>query len=321
MSDIRNSSLVKAFGYYSLILSGLLIASCGGTTGTKGEVDQKFPTELVEFKAYEKNPLFQGTGDSTTWDEKIRERGFILREDSTWYMWYTGYTKKEGNKIKYLGLATSPDGLSWTRHAGNPIHKSIWVEDMFVLKSDSTYYMFAESRSDSAHLLTSTNRIDWADQGPLDIRLKNGKSIEAGPYGTPTVWKEGDTWYLFYERNDAAIWLAASNDLKVWTNVQDEPVIRCGPEKYDQFAVAVNQVIKHNGLYYAYYHASAFKDWREWTMNIAVSEDLIHWEKYGKNPIVGADASSGFMVNDGAGYRFYTMHPDVRAYMPVPANK
>lgn len=305
---------------YQLLLSLLcsLFMSCNSSNKNIEESQEtdslEFPSELVNFKAYEHNPVFKGTGDSLSWDEKIRERGFILKEDSTYFMWYTGYTKKNGEQMKYLGLATSPDGLEWTRFAKNPIHKSIWVEDVNVLKVNSTYYMFAESRGDTAHILTSIDKINWKDQGAIDIRLTNGKPIEKGPFGTPTIWKENDTWYLFYERNDIAVWLATSKDLKIWTNVQDKPVLNCGPEKYDQFAVAFNQVIKQNGLYYAYYHASAFKDWHEWSTNVAVSKDLIHWKKYAKNPILGDDTSSGIVVNDGKQFRLYAMHPEVRFY-------
>ena len=171
---------------YTLIFSFLLLAGCSTSGQTEEETqvvyDPEFPSELIDFKAYKANPVFKGSDDSTTWDEEIRERGFIIKEDSTWYMWYTGYTRKTGDNKKYLGLAISTDGLKWERYQKNPIHKSIWVEDVFVLKSDSTYYMFAESKGDTAHLLTSRNRIDWKDKGRLDIRLKNGKPIEKGAF-------------------------------------------------------------------------------------------------------------------------------------------
>lgn len=301
------------FVYISLCL-GLMGCS---KSSQKQDLSTEFPDDLVHFKAYEGNPVFAGTGDSTTWDEQIRERGFIMKEDSIYYMWYTGYTKQTGKKMKYLGLATSPDGLKWTRYAKNPIHTTLWVEDMFVLKSEGTYYMFAESAGDSTHLLVSSDKINWADQGALDIRLKDGNPIFAGAYGTPTVVKQGDVWNLFYEREDAAVWLAQSTDLKTWTNVQDEPVLNAGPESYDQFAVAMNQIIERNGLYYGYYHASAYKDWREWTCNVAVSKDLIHWTKYKHNPIIENNASSNFVVEDGNSLRMYSMHPNVRVYFPV----
>jgi hypothetical protein len=278
-----------------------------------GQNTLPFPSELVTFKPYAKNPVFKGTGDNT-WDQKIRERGFILREGSTYHLWYTGY-QTTGEQTKYLGYATSGDGFTWTRSKANPIYSQGWVEDMSVVKSGDTYYMFAEGKDDIAHLLTSTDRIHWQEQGELDIRMTNGQPISKGPYGTPAVIKEGETWYLFYERKDQAVWLATSTDLKSWTNVQDDPVLDRGPDEYDRYAVAMNQVIRYKGLFYAYYHASAFADWHEWSMNVAVSKDLIHWEKYSKNPILTGNKSSGIVVNDGKRFRLYTMHPEVNVFL------
>ncbi|MEA3224874.1 MAG: SMP-30/gluconolactonase/LRE family protein, partial [Planctomycetota bacterium] len=275
---------------------------------------EEFPNELVDFAAYEAGPLFAGTGKDT-WDRDIRERGYILREGNSYHLWYTGYNQ-QGSDTKYLGYATSPDGLKWTRHSGNPVFDKSWVEDMCVVKHGDTYYMFAEGRNDIAHMLTSTDKIHWRDHGSLDIRCATGKPLSPGPYGTPVIWIEGQTWYLFYERHDEGIWLATSTDRKVWTNVRDDPVIAKGPQPYDQHAVALNQIIKHKGRYYAYYHATAHRPWRDWTTNVAVSTDLVHWKKYPKNPIVTGNKSSGIMVDDGIRYRLYTMHPDMRVYFP-----
>ena len=287
---------------------------CGYSKKLSSGNDKEFPHELVHFVPYKNNPVFAGTG-TTTWDKQIRERGWIAKEADTWYLWYTGYT--DIDSIKFLGLATSADGYRWTRYKDNPIYNLDWVEDVCVVKSGSVYYMFAEGRGDTAHMLTSTDRIHWTDHGNLDIRFTNGNPITKGAYGTPSVLKENKTWYLFYERDDKGVWLATSTDLKVWTNVQDEPVLKCGPEIYDKYAVAMDQVIKYKGYYYGYYHAAAFKDWHEWSSDVAVSKDLIHWKKYPNNPIVGDDRSSPVLVNDGTQYRLYTMHPEVRAYLPV----
>jgi len=263
----------------------------------------------VKFIPYKGNPVFTGGGDGT-WDKMIRERGYILKEDDGYHMWYTGY-EKEDHDTKYLGYASSPDGINWKRYAHNPVFTGSWTEDMMVIHSDSLYIMFAEGRGDTAHMLTSADKIHWKDYGSLKIQTTNGQPLSAGPYGTPTVWKENSTWYLFYERNDSAVWLASSPDLKVWRNVQDEPVILKGPEPYDKYGVALNQVIKHEGKYYGYYHGTAFEDWHEWSTNVAVSSDLIHWKKYDKNPIMKENKSSGIIVDDGTRYRLYTMHPEV----------
>jgi predicted GH43/DUF377 family glycosyl hydrolase len=235
-------------------------------------------------------------------------------------MWYTGYYGGE-DQMKKLGYATSGDGIHWTRYPGNPIYDEYWTEDVFVVHREEKYYMVAEGENDIAHLLISEDGIHWINQGNLDIRKVNGGPIDPGPYGTPTLWIENGKWYLFYERDDLGIWLAVSDDRKVWRNVQDDPVIKKGPDPYDLEAVALDQVIKYKERYYAFYHASPDKDWSTWNSNIAVSDDLVHWIKYEKNPIVGPDSlhrdiSSPVVVKDGESYRLYTMHDGVRVYFP-----
>ena len=174
--------------------------------------------------------------------------------------------------------------------------------------------MVAEGRDDIAHLMLSDDGINWLDQGDLDIRKTNGDKISPGPYGTPTLWYEKQTWYLFYERGDFGIWLAKSKDLKTWQNIQDEPVIKIGKEKYDYYQIALNQIIKYKGRYYAYFHGSGDEDYSIWNSDIAVSDDLINCEKYKQNPFIKGDFSSPILVHDGNRYRLYTMHPEVRVY-------
>lgn len=269
----------------------------------------EFPSELVEFEPAETSPIFAGAGPDR-WDAKIRERGYILRDGEKYRMWYTGYDGQKPS-VKLLGYAASDDGVRWTRFAGNPLDGKRWIEDMMVLPVGDTLYMVAEGEHDIAQLLTSDDGIGWQHQGSLDVRKANGQPIEPGPYGTPTLWHEPGKWYLYYERRDAGIWLATSTDLKVWTNVSDEPVIARGPTPYDQFAVAINQVVKYQGRYYAYYHAADTPEWKRWSVNVATSTDLIHWEKYAKNPLV-MNESSGILIDDGQRFRLYTMHDQVR---------
>jgi hypothetical protein len=275
----------------------------------------EFPKELVQFKAISEKPVFTGTGQET-WDKQIRERGFILKEGKQYHLWYTGYSP--ASPLKLLGYATSKDGLAWQRTSSQSIHPGQWVEDVCVLRWKGNYYMFAEGEGDIAHMLISKDRVHWEEQGNLDIRMRDGSPIKPGPYGTPTVFRAKGLWHLFYERDDRGIWLATSTDLKTWTNVQDEPIISMGPDAYDAFAVAMNQVIYYKGLYYGFYHASAFKDWHEWSTNIAVSADLIHWKKYDQNPILGLNQSSGMVLKNGRGFRLYTMHRKVMVYESVP---
>lgn len=276
---------------------------------------EEFPSNLVAWTPLPGNPVFQGAGDNA-WDRKIRERGYILADGGTYHLWYTGYND-DRSPTKFLGHATSPDGLRWTRDPANPVFDGSWTEDVCVVKRDGRFIMVAEGRNDIAHQLTSTDGVHWSDLGALDVRKADGSPIEPGPYGTPTVWFEDGTWYLFYERGDQGVWLATSKNRRVWINVQDTPVIAKGPEAYDSQAVALNQIVKRGGVYYAFYHANAHKPWRDWTSNVARSRDLVHWEKYPGNPIVKDNCSSPVLVETPEGDRLYTMHPEVRAFRPA----
>ena len=281
-------------------------------TATGPAQPEDFPRSLVAWAPAAAEPVFRGAGGDA-WDKQIRERGWILIVDGTYHLWYTGYNDAR-SPLKLLGHATSPDGVRWTRDAANPLVTDSWVEDVCVVRHEGTYVMFAEGKDDIAHMLTSPDGVHWRERGPLDIRTTDGKPLSPGPYGTPTAWVEGGTWYLFYERGDQGVWLATSKDRATWVNVRDEPVLPRGPAAYDRFAVALNQVVKRDGTYYAFYHANAHRPWKDWTTCVARSKDLVHWEKYAGNPIVDHNCSSGILVEGPRGARLYTMHPEVRVF-------
>jgi hypothetical protein len=295
-------------------LAFLVIVAGSGVGIGAGRDGEAFPRGLVEWTPMAGNPVFDGAGDDA-WDRKIRERGYILVEDGTFHLWYTGYNNDRAQAM-FLGHATSPDGLHWTRDPANPIFDRSWVEDVCVVRRGDRLVMFAEGKGDIAHQLISSDGRHWDDLGSLEIRTTTGAPISPGPYGTPTAWFEDGTWYLFYERGDQGIWLATSQDRRIWTNRQDTPVLAMGPEPYDCYAVAMNQVIKRDGVYYAFYHANAQKPWKDWTTCIARSRDLVHWEKYPGNPIIGNNCSSAILVSTPQGDRLYTMHPDVKVFVP-----
>ncbi len=303
-----------------------------------GALAVDFPPEMVRFKQHGDKPVFTAAGPGT-WEVKIRERGWIHLDptsdntDATkpkYRMWYTGYDgTREG--IRRLGYATSVDGIAWARHKDNPIVDRHWVEDVMVvppvgqvsnLPGNSrqvenlphVWQMFAEGRDDQAQRLISRDGVKWQPAGQLDVRQANGQPIEPGPYGTPTVWLEDGVWHLFYERHDAGVWLATSRDLKVWTNVSDEPVLRPGQGIHDRDLIAMNQIVKHKGRYYAYYHGSAKGETPSlWSTCVAVSDDLRTWKKYDNNPLLPRELnrSSGIVIRDGERFRLYTMHSEV----------
>jgi len=284
-------------------------------------VEPPFPPELTHFEPYKGNPIFEAA-EPGRWDARIRERGWILRDGDRWRLWYTGYDgSREGPK--QLGLATSTDGLNWTRHPGNPLRSAGHVEDVMIVPHDGRLSMFAEGPGDRAQRLISRDGVEWEPLGTLDVRLTTGGPIPAGPFGTPTALIRDGVWHLFYERSDLGVWLATSTDMKVWTNVSDDPVLHPGPGEYDASRIALNQIVEHGGRYYALYHGTDDRDSPAlWTSNLAVSDDLKTWTKWPGNPFFpkAANRSSNILVPTADGrYRLYTMHNRVEAFLPMPA--
>ena len=294
----------------SLCRSALVLFCCGLFT-REAHAEDRLLTHPV-FEPVQSTPIFAAAPGQ--WDAKIRERGWVMKDGDAWKLWYTGYDPDNQPLTMKLGYATSKDGITWTRHTQNPIISDFWVEDIMVVRDGQRYLMFAEGASDQAQLLESTDGIQWKRLGTLDVRLTNGQPIPVGPYGTPTAWFENGVWNLFYERRDAGIWLARSTDLKVWTNVSDDPIIKPGPEPFDSLMIAMNQVIKIDGKYVAVLHGTGTPEKpRQWCTTLFESDDLIHWKKSGHNPLrpVEENKSSGVLVQNGTGWRLYTMHDRV----------
>ncbi len=272
----------------------------------------------IAFEPVPANPVFAAADGK--WDTKIRERGWIMKDETGWKLWYTGYDPAQQPPAMSLGLATSSDGITWHRSSANPIVSDHWVEDMMIVKRGGEYFMFAEGNQDQSQLLKSTNGIHWDCIGTLDVRMKDGQPIPSGPFGTPTAYLEDGVWNLFYERRDAGIWLARSTDMKIWTNVSDDPLILPGPEDFDAIMIAMNQVIRIGDQYVAVLHGSGSPEKpRQWCTYLATSFDLVQWTKDARGPLrpIDEDKSSGQLVHDGHQWRLYTMHNQVDLHLPI----
>ena len=148
-------------------------------------------------------------------------------------------------------------------------------------------------------------------------------SMEAAAAGrlilsTPVGYFENGKWYLFYERRDLGVWLATSTDMKVWTNVSDEPIIPRDANGVDSVMLAMNQIIKTGDEYVAVLHGTTdpMKP-RRWCTYLARSKDLMHWKKEPPLRPVDENKSSGELVYDGTQWLLYTMHDRVDLHRPT----
>ena len=59
-------------------------------------------------------------GPPGTWDDRATWTGSIVRQGDRWVCVYTGSTHAEDGLIQRIGIATSTDLVTWTRHGDGP---------------------------------------------------------------------------------------------------------------------------------------------------------------------------------------------------------
>jgi predicted GH43/DUF377 family glycosyl hydrolase len=205
---------IRAFG----AASGVLL--CGLLAGTARSADDGPLTRSPS------NPLLS-RGPSGSFDQiKIGPRAILDEGPSDWKMWYEGVPA--GNQ-SVAGYATSTDGLTWTKYAGNPVMTptQTWegvggtnheTSPSTVLKEGGVYKMWyhgIEGTTRRIGYATSSDGITWthyAGNPVLDVGA-NGE-WDAGGIGEPKVIHVGSTYVMYYVHtvDPGGVGLATSAD-------------------------------------------------------------------------------------------------------------
>jgi hypothetical protein len=154
------------------------------------------------------NPVLAPTVGS--WDSGWIEVVQVWKEGSTWYMLYRGHSASSSERK--IGLATSADGLNWTKNANNPVlsaSPATWevsdglgLDPWGIIKIGSTYYLWYNtvnstgSGTRATGLATSTDLIHWTKD-------TNNPIFQGGRYCV-TPFKYGSYYYLLVPHYDGA---------------------------------------------------------------------------------------------------------------------
>jgi beta-fructofuranosidase len=139
-----------------------------------------------------------GPGEPGAWDDSTVWTGSIEPETRRagappdgWRLLYTGTARATGGLVQRIGLATSPDLLTWTRHAGNPVlepdhalyeglGQSAWHEEAW-----RDPWLFRDPASGARHALITAR----ASHGPVATRgviaLATAESDDRWSVGLP----------------------------------------------------------------------------------------------------------------------------------------
>lgn len=181
-------------------------------------------SEGLNWTKYSTTPIFS-PGPPASWDAQSVHPGAVIKEDGLYKMYYTGWADYTGRWS--IGLATSSDGISWTKHPV-PVFNgtSGWeysVAVSSVLKHNGVYYMYYAGKSSSSYtykigLATSVDGINWSRYSGNPILIPTF-SWEGSTISYPSVIYENNQFKMVYMANGTSIsafGYAVSSDGKVW---------------------------------------------------------------------------------------------------------
>jgi predicted GH43/DUF377 family glycosyl hydrolase len=201
-------------------------------------------------------------------------------KNAKYWTLYGCYPRQGGYEIRpgYEGVASSEDGITWTRASNEPIlsiHQSDckkWEKDCiyqpWLVEHEGTYYNFynaANGGDERTGLAYSNDLIHWV-RHPFNPILQNRKGNYDEKFcSDPKVFRDGDHWTMFYfgvGKGGAHIMIAFSKDLVHWT-ADPEPLYKAGghPAGLDkQYAHKISLVYHpKNETFYMYYCACGNK--------------------------------------------------------------
>ena len=230
---VINPTVLYEDGVYKMWFGGRnvgLSIQIGYATSTDGIIWNELPFPVLT------------TGSGGDFDAQDLKSLDVLHDDTEYKMYYTA-TNTSG--MPRLGLATSPDGIIWTKYEQNPIlelgQPGSWNEyrshNASVIKRDGLYYLwFTGSNSNSdvgVGLAYSNDGIYWEEDQDSPVLMTLPSLEWESTYLTfPSVVEREDGSFLMvymgYNGTYRQVGIAYSQDGIQWTRYPSNPIIPHG---------------------------------------------------------------------------------------------
>jgi hypothetical protein len=210
-----------------------------------------------EWSRHPGNPVLE-IGPPGSWDDHGATFASVIWDDAAdeFRMYYHGFS----GSVHQIGLATSADGLAWTKHPGNPIMTptpGAWdassVRVPMVWKEGATYHMMYTGLGGGGFQIGYANSADgitwYKYPGNPVFNDPTWASGETENWGVIKVGAQYLMWYCDFGQRRSGI--AVSTDRLNWTPYQPDPIFdSSGIGSDDRYSQYCPFTFKYGDAYY-----------------------------------------------------------------------
>jgi predicted GH43/DUF377 family glycosyl hydrolase len=257
---IRGNSILYENGIYKMWYSGY--------DGSNNRIGYAFSFDGKNWiRGNNGNPVM-ALGAPGSWDDWLLSTPWVMKVGNSYYMYYGG----NDGAVARIGLATSPDGITWTKNVNNPIlgtgvkFDTVHVYGCAVIKDGNTWRMWYTGNDgsgvngDNVGYATSANGVAWNKQnnGNQVIARGAGGSFDSSSIAVPWVGRIGHRFIMYYSGFngvDYAIGAAESFDGLTWTKLNNGNAVlnHGGGATWDSSRMLEHSIVMFDNRYYMWY--------------------------------------------------------------------
>lgn len=220
-----------------------------------GRIGHAISRDGVTWKRDKSNPVLDV--HSGSWERNVH-RPYVIKAGSTYHMWYTG---DDLSKFR-IGYASSPDGIVWKKHPGNPVLDiglpGSWdggrVMMPSILGPDSSggFKMWYQAAPGAKiGYATATDETSWTKYS------RNPVFEDEDIVAYPRVMYDGRLYEMWYRVRwkSGPLRYATSPDGIHWTKSPENPVLLPGQEgTWDDVGLLAGDIIFDGNIYHMWYN-------------------------------------------------------------------
>jgi predicted GH43/DUF377 family glycosyl hydrolase len=227
------------------------------------------------------------------WDAVDTLNPSVVRHGETYFNLYSGYD----GSVWRTGLATSPDGIEWTKQ-GVVLEpdRATWEGAAIAANGsvarigEELLYWYQAGDPHRIGMARSTDGKLWRKQPSPVLGLGPRGSWDEMAAGDPYVIAAGGRYYMYYLGQDRArrqrLGVAVSDDGVQWTKLRSNPILDLGGYgAFDEYGLGEPAVWAAHGRYWMLYTGRDRMENRR--LGFAVSGDGARWERLPASTVIG----------------------------------